>query len=303
VESAAADVGGRMLGVGLLDAWIERNVTGRERLANERTLMRYTANEGWWAQPEVMFDEILGEPDRLRYIIFQGGEPLLVKEFERILDVLIANGSAREVTFEIVSNLTTIKDSTLSKLAHLRQILLGASIDGIGPILEYIRYPAVWADIERNLERFAALPNVVISFNTAVQAYNLGDVVNILSHCDQRGIDVHMHFLVGPAYLNVAVLPPTVRRGAIDRVITYLAGDKVRPANRSTAEYVVKFLREHLSIQFRDQFTSFVKFTNDMDVSRGQNFRTLYPELIEAFANDGLQWTDETEFAKATAAA
>jgi hypothetical protein len=40
-----------------------------------------------------------------------------------------------------------------------------------------------------------------------------------------------------------------------------------------------------------------------MDVSRGQNFRTLYPELIEAFANDGLQWTDETEFAKATVAA
>src|SRR5215472_11045947 len=100
--------------------------------------------------------------DRLRYIIFQGGEPLLVKEFDRILDVLISNGSASEVTFEIVSNLTTIKDSTLAKLAHLKQILLGASIDGIGPTLEYIRYPAVWAEIERNIERFAALPNVVI---------------------------------------------------------------------------------------------------------------------------------------------
>ena len=184
-ETPSTNIGGRELGVGLLDAWIERKTSGQGRLSNDRALMRYTANQGWWAQPEVMFDEILGEPDRLRYIIFQGGEPFLVKEFERILDVLISNGSASQSDFEIVSNLTTIEDSTLSKLTQLKQILLGASIDGIGPILEYIRYPAVWADIERNLERFAALPNVVLSFNTAVQAYNLGDVVNILRYCDR----------------------------------------------------------------------------------------------------------------------
>jgi MoaA/NifB/PqqE/SkfB family radical SAM enzyme len=298
VESVAKDVGGRELGVGLLDAWIERKATG-PRLSNDRTLMRYTANEGWWAQPEVMFDEILGQPDRLECIIFQGGEPFLVKEFERILDVLIANGSASKVTFEIISNLTTIEDSTLSKLANLKQLVLGASIDGIGPILEYIRYPAVWADIERNLERFSTLPNVVLTFNTAVQAYNLGDVVNILSYCDRRGIDVHMHFLVGPAYLNVAVLPPSVRRAAIAQVDAYLTGDDIRPANRHSAEYVTRFLREHIGIQYRDQFNWFVKFTNDMDVSRGQSFKALYPELIEAFADDGLNWTDETEFAQA----
>jgi organic radical activating enzyme len=303
VESAATDVGGRELGVGLLDAWIERKASGHGRLSNDRALMRYAANQGWWAQPEVMFDEILGEPDRLRYITFQGGEPFLVKEFERILDVLIANGSASKVTFEIVSNLTTIEDSTLSKLTQLKQILLGASIDGIGPILEYIRYPAVWADIERNLERFAALPNVVLSFNTAVQAYNLGDVVNILLYCDRLGIDVHMHFLVGPAYLNVAVLPAKVRSATIDKVSAYLAGDNIRPANRGSAEYVIRFLREHLAVQYRDQFTSFVKFTNDMDVSRGQSFRSLYPALVGAFAEDGLRWTDETEFAQSAATA
>jgi hypothetical protein len=267
MKSATVDVGGRVLGVGL-DVWLERNITGRP-YSNERALMRYSGNESWWAQPEVMFDEILGEPSRLRYLICQGGEPFLVKEFERILDVLISNNSAKEITLEIVSNATTIKDSTLSKLTHLKQILLGASIDGIGPILEYIRYPAVWGDIEQNLDRLAALPNVVINFNTAVQAYNLGDVVNILSYCDQRGIDSYMHFLVEPAYLNVAVLPQKVRREAIDRLTAYIDGVNVRSKNRVIAEYLITFLKKKISIQYRDQFTNFMKFTNDMDVSRG----------------------------------
>ena len=292
-------VGGRMLGVGLLDAWIERDQTGSRPLSNDRALTRITMRDGWWAQPEVMFDEILGEPDRLRYIIFQGGEPLLVKEFEHVLDILIASGSANKVTFEIVSNLTIVKDSTLSKLAQLRRLVLYASVDGIGPILEYIRYPAVWADIDRNLERFASLSNIQMNLATAIQAYNLGDVVNILSYCDRHGIEMYAHFLDGPAYLNVAVLPRRVREAAINRVAVYLTEETVCTANRKSAEYVIRFLRQHIGIQYRDQFESFVKFTNDMDVSRGQSFRALYGELIEAFAEDGLEWTDETAFATA----
>jgi hypothetical protein len=61
---------------------------------------------------------------------------------------------------------------------------------------------------------------------------------------------------------------------------------------------MVKFLAEHLPIHTRHDFTAFVKFTNDLDVSRGQDFRALYGELIKGFAADGLEWTDETAYAK-----
>jgi MoaA/NifB/PqqE/SkfB family radical SAM enzyme len=295
-ESTVVDIGGRPLGVGLLDAWIERGTDSSNPLKNERTLMRFGANEGWWAQPEVMFEEILGQPDQLRYIILQGGEPFLVNEFDAILDTLIKNGSAGQVTFEIVSNLTVVKDSTLEKLAHFKTIHLGASIDGIGSILEYIRYPADWSEIERNLKRFSGLRNVQISFNTAIQAYNLLDLPNILQYCDNHGIDVHAHFLVGPRYLNVAVLPRKVRQIAVDRLTQYLRGNP-RPGNRYSAEYAVNFLNEHLAIQYREEFPKFLKFTNDMDVSRGQDFRSLYPDLVEWLAEDGLHWTEETAHA------
>jgi MoaA/NifB/PqqE/SkfB family radical SAM enzyme len=295
-EAPATDAGWRIRGVGLLDAWIERASPASETLKNERTLMRLSANGDWWAQPEVMRDEIFGEPDRLRYLILQGGETFLIKELDDILDRLIQAGSAGEMTIEIVSNLTTLKDSTLEKLAHMKQILLGASIDGIGPILEYIRYPAEWAIIERNLARAATLSNVKIGFNTAVQAYNLLDLPNILQYCDERGVDVYVHFLVWPRHLNVTVLPRKVREVAIARLSSYLRGSP-RPANRNSAEYSVKFLRAHLTVQHREDFDLFVKFTNDLDISRGQDFRTLYPDLVTWFAEDGLHWSAETLYA------
>jgi hypothetical protein len=168
-----------------------------------------------------------------------------------------------------------------------------AARDGIGSVLEYVRYPAEWAVIERNLMRAAALSNTKIGFSTAVQAYNLLSLPNILQYCDERGIDVHAHFLVGPRYLNVTVLPRKVREIAIDRLLLYL-GDHPRPANRASAVYSVKFLREHLAVHYREDFESFVKFTNDMDVSRGQDFRSLYPDLVTWLAEDDLHWSDKT---------
>ena len=142
--------------------------------------------------------------------------------------------------------------------------------------------------------------NVQIGLNTAVQLYNLLDLTNIFRHCDERAIDVHAHVLVGPRYLNVAVLPRKVREIAVERLRRYLGKKDVRPANRASAEYAIRFLNEHISIQLREDFVSFVKFTNDMDVSRGQDFRALYSELIDWFAEDGLFWTDETTHANRT---
>ena len=297
ILTPSVTVGGRPHGVALLDAWVERTGEALQQRGNERTLHRLSGGGGWWENEHVMFDEILGDPQTLRYIIFQGGEPFLVKEFERILDKLIASGVASNITFEIVSNLTVLTDSLLEKLSKLRQLLLCASIDGIGDVLEYIRYPAKWADIEANLRRVRVLNNLTLSFSTAVQAYNLTDVVNIFSYCDKNGIDLHTHFLVGPAHLNVAVLPRKVRQLVIAALEAYVSGSKPRPTNRASAEYMIRFLKEHLDTQYRDQFSSFVKFTNDMDIPRGQNFRGAFRELVQWLAEDGLRWTNETAFA------
>jgi MoaA/NifB/PqqE/SkfB family radical SAM enzyme len=298
IESVPEDVGGRQLGVALLDAWIERHQQGSSQSCNDRGLTRLSANQPWWGGEEVMFGEILGQPETLEYIIFQGGEPFLVKEFDRILDLLIERGVAANVTFEIVSNLTTLKDSTIAKLAQLKKVLLEVSIDGIADVLEYIRYPAKWPEIQANIARVVALPNLRLSFTTAVQIYNLHHMPDILRYCDAHDMDGHTHFLVGPRHLNVLVLPPAARQAALEQLHDYLAGESVRPANRGYAEYMITFLTQHAGTHYQDEFDNFVHFTNDLDMSRGQSFRESFPRLVEWFSEASQVWTDETRYAR-----
>src|ERR1700674_5574743 len=297
ITSDSAEFGGRRLGVGLHDAWVERDPEYSQVRGNARTLMRFEGNAGWWHQQEFMLDEVLSQPDKLQRIIFQGGEPLIIKEVEDILDHLIAAGVTKNVVLEIVSNMTIVKDSLLAKLQSFAMVELGCSIDGIRSDFEYIRYPADWQTVEANIERMGKLPNVRIQFNVAVQAYNLMRVTDLMRYCDAHGFLAHTHFLLGPYYLSVLVLPPAARQIALQRLEEYLAGDCI-PHNRNSAEYMVHYLRQHRGVHKRELYSQLMLFTNDMDVSRGQSFAVSHPDLLELLRADGVIWTNETAHAK-----
>lgn len=297
IISDSADFGGRRLGVALHDAWIRRDPAGEYSHTNKRTMMRFEENAGWWGQPEFLFDEVLSEPDKLRRIIFQGGEPLIIKEVEDILDYLIEAGATHQIILEIVSNMTIVRESFLQKLRLFRSIELGCSIDGIGSDLEYIRYPAKWPTVEMNILRMNELPNVNVQFNVAVQAYNLMRITDLMRYCDAHGFTAHTHFLVGPYYLSVLILPPTARDIAAQRLEQYLTGDCL-PQNRESGSYMLHYLQQHRDVHRRDLYKKFMLFTNDMDLSRNQSFAASHPELLDMLRNDGLIWTDETAYAR-----
>jgi MoaA/NifB/PqqE/SkfB family radical SAM enzyme len=292
LRSGCVAVAGRDLGVAVYDISLVGRPPGVAK-ANVRVMTRFSENSGWWGQPSLMFDEILGQPSAIRYLVLQGGEPLLIPETEDILDYLIEQGCAETVTLEIVSNMTILKPSVLDKLKRFRLVELGGSIDGLGEVLEYIRHPAKWRDIETNLRMAAAAPNIRIQFNTAVQAYNLLDVPNLLAYCNHHGYQVSMNFLVAPHQLSVLVMPPSVRDVAAQRVRELCATDLSQNV-RAAAESVLHFLQQHRDTHRPELMRQFMLFTNDLDRSRGQNLGTTLPELYEHIISSGFEWTTET---------
>jgi hypothetical protein len=174
---------------------------------------------------------------------------------------------------------------------------LGCSIDGIGADLEYIRWPAQWQTITGNIARAMRHSNIRVQFNVAVQAYNLMRITDLMRYCDARAIMVHTHFLVGPSYISVLVLPPALRRVALTRIEDYLAGPGVLAHNRASAEYMATFLRQQDGVHHRNQYEAFMLFTNDMDRSRDQDFAAAHPEVLQAMAEDGFTWTAATRHA------
>jgi MoaA/NifB/PqqE/SkfB family radical SAM enzyme len=288
----------RKLGVGLLEATVYREPVQETTPRSVRAFTRFDRGGGWWSQPDVVYGELLSQPNRLRRLIFQGGEPLLIREVGEIFEYLVSHDAAQSVTIELTSNLTVLSNKMLEVMKHFEKLEAGCSIDGIGADLEYIRYGAKWDGIQQNIRRIVQLPNARVSFNVVVQFYNLMRITDLYRYCDLHDIQVQAHFLVGPNYLSVLVMPPKARRVALQRLCDYLSEEGVLPANRSSAEYLVHFLEQHADIYHSSLIPTFMEFTNDMDVSRQQSFAAVHPDLVKILEESGHCWVNETRFAK-----
>jgi MoaA/NifB/PqqE/SkfB family radical SAM enzyme len=287
----------RRLGVAVWDIAIERQPDKR---GNAHAFTRFDRKGGWWTQKDLLLGEILAEPAKVRRLIFQGGEPLLIPEVQDILSYLVENGAASSVEIELTSNMTILPDRFLETLRHFRAVDGGCSIDGIGSDFEYIRYPASWREVEENVRRLGTLPNVNMVFNVAVQAYNLMNIADLFGYCDAHAIRVEAHFLVGPQYLSVLILPRKARRIAAERLRAYIeapATGQTASHNRDVARFMIHFLVQHDSTIEAQHMAAFMEFTNDMDVSRGQSFAESHAELVDLLAEDGFPWVVNTRYA------
>jgi len=259
-------------------------------------ITRFAKLGGWWSQKELMFGEILSEPLECRRIIFQGGEPLIIKEFGEILDYLIEKEAGDNLVIELTTNMTRVSDNLIDKLKRFKRVDLGCSIDGISEVLEYIRYPAKWDKVLANLMKFYGMENIIPSFNVAIQAYNLMSITDLYRYCDENNILVQAHFLAGPAYLHVLVLPINARNIALERLNKYIDTSPA-PGNIASAQYLVHFLEQYSHVHHIEHIRNFMLFTNDMDASRNQCFADTYPELFELFIEEGYPWIQDTQHA------
>ena len=119
-------------------------------------------------------------------------------------------------------------------------------------------------------------------------------ITDLYRYCDENNIRVVAHFLAGPPYLHVLVLPLSARKIVLERLKSYINGFPA-PANIVSAQSLVNFLEQHADITHVEQIRNFMLFTNDMDVSRNQCFSETYPELMELFCEAGYPWIKETQ--------
>lgn len=96
---------------------------------------------------------------RLRQVYFNGGEPFLSTEINKILNsILEQQGSLEHLSLVINTNssvMPTRQDVALWN--QCQSVLLICSIEAVGPQFEYIRYPLSWTEVADNLLGFGKL--------------------------------------------------------------------------------------------------------------------------------------------------
>jgi hypothetical protein len=93
--------------------------------------------------------------NEVEVIYFAGGEPLLVPEHWQILEQLIDNGRAKDVSLRYSTNLGTLKykgKHVLDYWNKFKTVNVAASVDEVSDRFHYIRWPAEWAKISSNIK-------------------------------------------------------------------------------------------------------------------------------------------------------
>lgn len=88
-------------------------------------------------------------------IKFTGGEPMLHPDFIKTIDMIISTGRQHLITLDIFTNASWIpRDKVLDRLKQFKKVRINLSVDGIGTVNEYIRYPSEWAIVEESVKEW-----------------------------------------------------------------------------------------------------------------------------------------------------
>lgn len=232
-------------------------------------------------------EKILPYLKHIRHVKFTGGEPLLIPEYTKILEEIVDQGNASKVFLNYSTNLTVFpSDELLSLWEKFSHVEIAFSLDGIGPVNEYIRYPSKWSVVEKNIEnllRLSRTMNVRCGLRSTIMIYNIFDVPNIFNWWRDK-VDLHYRepfddaswfnptHVTFPQHLSLRVLPQELKRLVEAEYKRVDISPRVNGFLRHLCGYMNAEDDSYL-------LPEFLRFTNELDRFRNQDFRNLHPKF------------------------
>ena len=137
--------------------------------------------------------------DRIVQMDINGGEPSASPNYLRLLDNLPDN--VRYL------RLNTNGSRVLTALPRLIKrgvkVTVTVSLDGIGNVHDYIRWPIKWNTVEKTIQHYQTIGLYQLNTWTTVSALNIGDLKNIQAYTKQHNIDHSYALLQDPDVLHV----------------------------------------------------------------------------------------------------
>lgn len=219
-------------------------------------------------------------------ILVTGGEPLLNKNFLQYIDYLIEKDLAKNILIRFHTNLTIFPTKFIDRFAKFKKIHIHLSIDGVEKTYEYIRHPAKWKIVEKNIQNLLNLiqnyDHFYVEIHTVFQSYNLHNIVDLVKYFDQyRNVKYFQSFpyfiyCYGPKFAVPNLVPLSYRNIYREEILNYLEsydGDKTNHLYR-TLQSCCNLL------DFKENnFNSFIHDILSKDKYRKQNAYEVLPWL------------------------
>jgi sulfatase maturation enzyme AslB (radical SAM superfamily) len=141
--------------------------------------------------------------DRIIELDVNGGEPTASKNYKSVLRSLPDNVKIVRMNTNGSRMISELEDVLKRKI----MVIVTMSLDGIGDVHDYTRWPIKWSDYKETLNRYQELQKkhklLQLDMWTTVSCLNVKTLPDIINFAKNKGVPHDWSFLSQPSVLNV----------------------------------------------------------------------------------------------------
>ena len=193
----------------------------------------------------------------LTKVDISGGEPLLSKNAEKFLKLLIDEDVIKNIELTVVTNATVTPSTVfLECFENSESLHIAVSIDGYGELSDFYRSNSKFSDIEKNLKKYynyfeTKSNKFSLEVITTVNIYNINMLDELEEFLkDYPKIKWNLKLLEIPQYLSIMYLPKDYK----EKLIPLIKHEHlVKALYASEENYFVHFINFHKHLEKRNQ--------------------------------------------------
>lgn len=220
-----------------------------------------------------------------------GGEPLVTKTTQRLLEQCVERGYAKNMMLQIISNLSVINPKTISLLTEFKHPMICASYDHIDPVkFNFIRYPADYSVFKQNFDTIFNTEKIELKLSTTWGIFNIFDFEEIFEEWEKISQQVKSKFVMNygliyyPNYFSLRYLEPSQKQEITDRINNYLVKNRDYKIFKDNPEFLSSF--ESVTGYMGEKYTDHDEVCKERtrvlrlyDELRGTDYKSLFPYI------------------------
>ena len=203
------------------------------------------------AYDERFFQDLREVLPHLEHVEFYGGEPFLVKEQLRVLDMIAESGAGCSIF--VNTNAMVLTPRVKRYLETLNFTTIAISMDAVDPELHgAIRKGLVGDHYARNVAWYMDLAkrrNIHLLLNVTEHRKNWFELPEVFRWAEQRGIPIHVNTCISPLHVTLYTLPTAQLRyvlGYVEQQRDRLVSEYLPFRNVQAYDYLVSLIRNEL---------------------------------------------------------
>lgn len=246
-------------------------------LVNDNGRYKDAGEYAWWDNQD-FWTRLEEKIPYLKQVYLVGGEPMLIEPHYDFLQKVIDSGRAGEVTLEYDTNLTAIHGRALELWKHFKKVWLRVSVDDYGDQFNYIRFPANWNMVSKNIEKlYSQYDNIKFDFTITWQVLSAFTTPNLIRYLSKfTSSKSSIRILSSPGYFDVAILPTKTKQQLID-----MYRDIEKEVPEIQVSHLIKYLESNMQ-EDSEKLKKFFDYVNRLDVIRKTDWTETFKLLKES---------------------